>query len=285
MHLLAAVVVKKTIWHTLRRLGGPGLIVLGLVDNSAIPLPGSMDALTIVLSAAHKEPWWYYAIMATIGSLIGGYLTYRLGAEGGKETLEKKVSKKRAAKVYSIFERYGFWTVALGAICSPSGSLRPLSHCRWRHALSAQKFSGCPHTGTRGPLFIAGLSGIGLWTSNSALAWALLRAVAVCLDRTGSAWWAGGTVFLVALPEETTQSQSWGPYARCGMTVGPQRLARYVFGPIPVDDSAASQMAHTAMVCGAPSGRTVVSQYLCDLPIRSWAHSHDSARSKDSGTP
>ena len=98
MHLLAAVVVHKTIWHTLRRLGGPGLIVLGLVDNSAIPLPGSMDALTIVLAAAHKEPWWYYAIMATIGSLIGGYLTYRLGAKGGKETLEKKVSKKRAVK-------------------------------------------------------------------------------------------------------------------------------------------------------------------------------------------
>jgi membrane protein YqaA with SNARE-associated domain len=119
MHLLAAIVVKKTIWHTLRRLGGPGLIVLGLVDNSVIPLPGSMDALTIVLAAAHKEPWWYYAIMATIGSLVGGYLTYRLGAKGGKETLERKVSKKRAAKIYSIFERYGFWSIAIGAVCPP----------------------------------------------------------------------------------------------------------------------------------------------------------------------
>jgi membrane protein YqaA with SNARE-associated domain len=119
MHLLAAAVVHKTIWHTLRRLGGPGLIVLGLVDNSAIPLLGSMDALTIVLAAAHKEPWWYYAIMATIGSIIGGYLTYRLGAKGGKETLEKKVSKKRAEKIYAIFDRYGFWSVAIGAIAPP----------------------------------------------------------------------------------------------------------------------------------------------------------------------
>ncbi len=119
MHLLAAVVVHKTIWHTLRRLGGPGLIVLGVVDNSAIPVPGSMDALTIILAAAHKEPWWYYSIMATIGSIIGGYLTYRLGAEGGKETLEKKISKKRAAKIYSIFERYGFWSVAVGAVAPP----------------------------------------------------------------------------------------------------------------------------------------------------------------------
>src|ERR1035437_2598409 len=143
MHLLSTIVVKKTVWHTLRHLGGPGLIVLGLVDNSAIPLPGSMDALTIVLSAAHKEPWWYYAMMATIGSIIGGYLTYRLGAKGGKETLEKKVSKRRAAKIYSIFERYGFWSVAIGAICPPPVPFVPFllaagaMHYPRRHFLSA----------------------------------------------------------------------------------------------------------------------------------------------------
>ena len=97
MHLLAAMVVHKTIWHWLRHMGGPGLIVLGLVDNSAIPVPGSMDVLTIVLSAAHKEPWWYYAMMATIGSMLGGYITYRLGAKGGKELLERK-SPRTAAK-------------------------------------------------------------------------------------------------------------------------------------------------------------------------------------------
>ncbi len=119
MHLLAAAVLKKTFWSALRKLGGPGLILLGLADNSLVPLPGSMDAFTIFLSAAHKDLWWYYAIMATIGSVLGGYLTYRLGAEGGKETLEKKISKRRAEKVYHIFERYGFWSVSIGAICPP----------------------------------------------------------------------------------------------------------------------------------------------------------------------
>jgi membrane protein YqaA with SNARE-associated domain len=143
MHLLAAIVVNKAMWRLLRHMGGLGLIVVGLVDNSAIPLPGSMDALTIVLSAAHKEPWWYYAIMATIGSIIGGYLTYRLGAKGGKETLEKKISKKRAAKIYSIFERYGFWSVAIGAICPPPVPFVPFllaagaMHYPRRHFLSA----------------------------------------------------------------------------------------------------------------------------------------------------
>ena len=48
---LIVIVLKRPVWHVLRQLGGPGLIVLGLVDNSVVPLPGSMDAFTIVLSA------------------------------------------------------------------------------------------------------------------------------------------------------------------------------------------------------------------------------------------
>jgi len=67
----AARIVRHWFYH----LGGAGLILLGLLDSSAIPVPGSMDALTIVLSA-HARQWWpYYAFMATAGSVIGGYLT------------------------------------------------------------------------------------------------------------------------------------------------------------------------------------------------------------------
>jgi membrane protein YqaA with SNARE-associated domain len=126
MYLLAAVAVKKSIFHLVQRLGGPGLIALGLVDNSVIPLPGGMDAAVILLAAAHREPWWYYAIMATIGSLIGGYLTYRLGVKGGEETLEKKLSKKRAAQVCRIFHRFGFWSVAVSAVVPPPMPIVPI---------------------------------------------------------------------------------------------------------------------------------------------------------------
>jgi membrane protein YqaA with SNARE-associated domain len=125
MHLLAAVVVKKTLLHALRRLGGPGLIALGLIDNSFIPLPGGMDAATILLAAARHEPWWYYAIMALIGSLIGGYLTYRIGLKGGEETLDKKLPKKRAEQANRIFKRYGFWSIVVTAISPPPVPIVP----------------------------------------------------------------------------------------------------------------------------------------------------------------
>src|SRR5262249_58444502 len=90
----------------LERLGGLGLILLGLADNSPIPLPGSMDVLTVILSA-HQRKWWpYYAGMAVVGSLLGAYLSYELGRTGGKEALEKELTKDRAEKIYRKFSKH-----------------------------------------------------------------------------------------------------------------------------------------------------------------------------------
>ncbi len=110
---------KHTAWHWIQRLGGPGLIVVGIVDSSVIPFPGGMDFFTILLAISHREPWWYYATMATIGSVIGSYFTYRVGLKGGEETLEKKISGRRAKKIYAMFEKRGFLTVVLGSIAPP----------------------------------------------------------------------------------------------------------------------------------------------------------------------
>src|SRR5713226_8374313 len=94
------------IFRRLRRLGGPGLVLLGIADNSVVPLTGSMDVLTIWLAARHREPWPYYALMATIGAVIGGYITYALACKGGKETMERKLSRKRSAQFFGAFERW-----------------------------------------------------------------------------------------------------------------------------------------------------------------------------------
>src|SRR6202045_3012623 len=112
--------VAVTAWQHLRRLGGPGLVLLGIADNSVIPLTGSMDVLTIWLAARHREPWPYYALMATIGAVIGGYITYALARKGGKEAMERKLSRKRAKQVSNAFERWGFFAVASQSFFPPS---------------------------------------------------------------------------------------------------------------------------------------------------------------------
>ncbi len=110
---------SHALMHWLHRLGGPGLLLLAQVDNSPIPVPGSMDVLLIILCTSRKELWLYYAAMALAGAMVAGYITYRLSMKGGKETFEKRIGKERAQKVYSIFERYGFLSVSLGAMAPP----------------------------------------------------------------------------------------------------------------------------------------------------------------------
>ena len=123
MRLLAAVAFSTFGW--LMRLGGPGIILVALVDNSFIPIPGGVDLVTIILAAHNKEWWWYYAIMATVGSVVGGYLTFRIGRKGGEEALEKKVPKSEAERVYRIFRKFGFWTIFVGAILPPPVPIVP----------------------------------------------------------------------------------------------------------------------------------------------------------------
>src|SRR6202790_1799587 len=106
-------------WVRLRRLGGLGLVLLGVADNSVIPLTGSMDVLTIWHAARHREPWFYYAAMATLVAVIGGYITHSLARKGGKEAMERKLSKRTAAKVSQRFERWGFGAIAIPALLPP----------------------------------------------------------------------------------------------------------------------------------------------------------------------
>jgi membrane protein YqaA with SNARE-associated domain len=129
--LIAQVIAaaKPTVARSVRRwlfhLGGIGLIPLGLLDSSIIPLPGSMDLVTILLCSRQEDWWLYYALMATAGSVLGGFVTYRLARKGGKATLERRVSRRRAEEIYRIFGRWGFSAVAVSALLPPPVPMVP----------------------------------------------------------------------------------------------------------------------------------------------------------------
>jgi len=140
LHLHPLVAVP--IWHRLRRLGGPGLVLLGIADNSVIPLTGSMDVLTIWLAARHLHPWPFYAAMATLGAVLGGYITYAVARKGGKETMERKLSKRRAKQVSKAFERWGFFAVAIPALMPPPFPFLPFLLAAGAMQYSPKKFLG-----------------------------------------------------------------------------------------------------------------------------------------------
>jgi membrane protein YqaA with SNARE-associated domain len=126
--------------HWLFTLGGPGLILLGLLDSSMIPVPGSMDAMTIVLSAHDHALWAYYAVMATAGSVIGAYLTYRIARNRGEKALKDKVSPRNAKKVTKAFERWGFGAIMIPALLPPPMPMVPFVIAAGALQYSPKKF-------------------------------------------------------------------------------------------------------------------------------------------------
>jgi membrane protein YqaA with SNARE-associated domain len=130
--------------HAVRRwffhLGGPGLILLGVIDSSVIPVPGSVDAMTIILSAHEKTLWIYYAVMATIGSVLGAYLTFRIARTQGEKAMSKRFKPRTIKKVNAIFEKYGFSSIAIPALLPPPFPMVPFTIAAGAMKYPVQKF-------------------------------------------------------------------------------------------------------------------------------------------------
>jgi membrane protein YqaA with SNARE-associated domain len=119
MTLILAATFKHSFLIFVRRFGAFAFFPLGLLDMSVIPAPGSFDALLILLTAAHRDLWWYYALMATGGSVCGAWPTFRIGRKGGEEALEKRLGQRRSKKIFAAFQRWGFWSMFVGAVAPP----------------------------------------------------------------------------------------------------------------------------------------------------------------------
>jgi membrane protein YqaA with SNARE-associated domain len=141
-HILAALIpaAVRSMRRYLFHLGGIGLIPLGLIDNSPIPLPGILDVATIALSARQEQLWLYYGLMATAGSLIGGFLSYRIARTGGKEALDRRFSRRNVDRVCRIFARWGFAAIAIPALLPPPVPMVPFLLAAGAMQYPARKF-------------------------------------------------------------------------------------------------------------------------------------------------
>jgi membrane protein YqaA with SNARE-associated domain len=141
-HIIAALLptAARSMRRWLFHLGGIGLIPLGLLDSSLLPLPGILDVATIALSSRQEQLWLYYGLMATAGSLVGGFVTYRLARRGGKEALDRRFSPKKVDKVCEIFGRWGFAAIAIPAFLPPPVPMVPFLVAAGAMQYPARKF-------------------------------------------------------------------------------------------------------------------------------------------------
>jgi membrane protein YqaA with SNARE-associated domain len=98
---------QKGFTAALQHAGAAGLFAFAILDSSPIPTFGGPDILIAILAARHRNPWYEYAIVATVGSLIGAYLTYRLAHRAGKAYLKDKFGKSRFQSPMKFFEKWG----------------------------------------------------------------------------------------------------------------------------------------------------------------------------------
>lgn len=98
-----------TAWF--QHLGAAGLFFLAILDSSPIPTFAGPDILTAILSASHRNAWYEFAAVATSGSAIGAYLTFRLARTAGAAYLNSKFKKSRVSKILKLFEQRGAGTL------------------------------------------------------------------------------------------------------------------------------------------------------------------------------
>jgi membrane protein YqaA with SNARE-associated domain len=91
--------------------GVPALFGLALAESSFFPLPP--DVLLIALALGHPGNAWWYATVATVGSVVGGALGYGIGWYGGRPVLKKFMGQDRMDLVHQYFQRYEGWAILI----------------------------------------------------------------------------------------------------------------------------------------------------------------------------
>ena len=120
----------------------PGIVVMGVLDASMVFfLPLGIDFIVILMTARKPEWFWLYAVLATIGSLIGAAGTYWVGKKAGEKGLSRFVSERRLNHVKRRVNR-GVVVVAGLALIPPPFPFTPFVLAGGALGLNAWSFFG-----------------------------------------------------------------------------------------------------------------------------------------------
>ena len=117
---------KGAIFRWVAHLGAVGVFAVSLVDATIVPLaiPGSTDLLLLWLISNGRNPYFLGAC-AVVGSLIGGYTTWRLGKKGGDAAIEKYVPRRLQKRIQGWAQKHSILSVLLPAVLPPPVPLWP----------------------------------------------------------------------------------------------------------------------------------------------------------------
>ena len=77
-----------------------GLVLMGVLDSSLIFfLPLGIDFVVVILSARNPELFWMYALLASLGSVMGAGITFWLGRKVGEVGLSRLIKPSRLKRI------------------------------------------------------------------------------------------------------------------------------------------------------------------------------------------
>jgi len=99
-------------------LGAPGLLLISFLDSSVLSFPIINDLLLIQLSMSRPARMPLYALMASVGSVLGCVVLYFLARMGGEAYFHRKAGA-RAHAIRHWVERNGFGGMLIAALLPP----------------------------------------------------------------------------------------------------------------------------------------------------------------------
>ncbi len=109
------------------KLGGPGLLILGILDSSFLFAPLGNDLLVVAMSAHYHSVAraLYYAGMSTVGSVLGCLVVDVVFRKLGEKGLERHLPKRRIDYVRKRMEKSADWALMLASIAPPPFPFTP----------------------------------------------------------------------------------------------------------------------------------------------------------------
>ncbi|WP_254061665.1 YqaA family protein [Granulicella sp. L60] len=111
--------VKANAWllAILKPLGAFGVLIVGIIDSSSIPMP--LDAMVVEYVVRDHAKFLIYCFMGALGAAIGSLLPYYLGRAGGELFLLKRINRARYEQLRDRFEKQEFLAIMIPAMMPP----------------------------------------------------------------------------------------------------------------------------------------------------------------------
>jgi membrane protein YqaA with SNARE-associated domain len=110
--------MMKALQAALIAYGALGILAIGFMDAAFIPLPGGPDVVVMALSHHNHAMMPVYVLAAVVGSMIGSLILYFAARKGG-ETVLRKFSPQKRARVEDLLERYDILAMLLASVLPP----------------------------------------------------------------------------------------------------------------------------------------------------------------------